>query len=80
MCKLLFCNPNRVVLIAEPNDFESVLHRHICSYYRVVKSRPFRWTLWDLISEEFCTVVNGERQYFSIPFKLYCQSQICLSV
>ncbi len=28
----------------------------------VAKSRPFLWTPWDLISEECCTVVSGERQ------------------
>ena len=30
--------------------------------YREPKSRPFRWTSWDLNSEKIWTVVNGEKQ------------------
>lgn len=29
--------------------------------HRVLKSRPFRWTPWDLISEKLHMVVSGER-------------------
>ena len=42
---------------------------------RVVKSGPFQWTPWDLISEKMCGVVNGERQISDLP--LYCSIFFC---
>ncbi len=43
--------------------------------YRVLKSRPFWWTAWDIVLEKYCSVVKGQRQImvlsrFNWPFIL----------